>query len=132
MKIGCLGDIVFEVSNEVIKTIRDISWSGSVSIAPHSLHLGNTLQEFTGTNADSFDFKFRVSSFAGANPISEIEKLCKYERSGKPVSLIIGSKAYGRYRWLIQKHKITFEHYDRSGNLIDADISVSLIEYLKE
>lgn len=131
MKVGCLGDIVFEVSDGEIKTIRDASWSGSVSISTHQRHLDNALQEFVGINSDSFEFKIRVSMFLGSDPLKEIEKLLDYERSGTAVQLTIGKTSYGKYRWLISKHKITLEHFDKAGNLVGADITVSLTEYTK-
>lgn len=131
MKIGCLGEIVFEVSDKEIKTIRDASWSGSVSISTHQRHLNSALQEFVGINPDSFEFKIRVSMFLGSDPHKDIEKLLEYERGGIAVPLTIGKTGYGRYRWLVSKHKITLEHFDKMGNLVGADITVSLAEYTK-
>ena len=132
MKIGCLGDIAFEVSDSIIKTIRDMSWSGSASIQTHQRHLGKALPEFVGVNSDAIEFKIRVSKYLGADPNTEIDKLTAYARSGTTVPLTIGTKTYGKYRWLISKHKTTLEHFDKRGNLITADITVSLTEYAKE
>ena len=131
MKIGCLGDIIFEVSDREIKTIRDASWSGSASISTHRRHLGDALQEFIGADPDSFEFKIRISRFLGADPLSDIAKLSEYERKGLAVTLTIGKQCYGKYKWLVKKHTVSFEHYDKTGNLIGADISVSLTEYTK-
>ena len=131
MQVGCLGSIAFQVSDSVIKTIREVSWSGSASISTHSVHLGNSLQEFVGIEPDSIDFKMQVSKFLGADPMEDINALFSYERSGTPVSLTIGTKTYGKYNWLIKKHKVSLEHYDKCGNLIQADITVSLTEYTK-
>lgn len=131
MQVGCLGSIAFQVSDKVIKTLRAVSWSGSASIATHSVHLDNSLQEFVGVEPDSIDFKMQVSKFLGADPMTDIETLFSYERSGTPVSLTIGTKSYGKYKWLIKKHKVAMEYHDKQGNLIQADITVSLTEYTK-
>ena len=132
MTVGCLGDIAFEVSAKSIKTIRDATWSGSASIATHQRHLQNSLQEFVGIDPDSFTFNFRISAWLGSNPLTDISKLFEYERSGTAVRLIIGGRGYGKYRWLIKKHKVTLEHYDKWGNHVGADIAVTLTEYTRE
>lgn len=131
MKIGCLGKIVFEVSDKEMKTIRDASWSSSASIATHQRHLGDALQEFVGSNPDSFEFKIRVSRFLGSDPEKDIETLLGYVREGIVVPLTIGKKSYGKYRWLVQKVGINLENYDRTGNLVGVDLSVTLTEYTK-
>ena len=131
MKIGCLGDIVFNVSDSELKTIRDATWSGSASIATHQRHLVNVLTEFVGIDADSFEFKIRISKFLGSDPLADIKKILQYERYGTALQLTIGKTSYGKYRWLIKKHKVSFEHYDKAGNLVTADVMISLTEYTK-
>lgn len=132
MKIGCLGEIAFEVSDSTIKTLRDVSWSGSASISTHQRHLGKGLAEFVGADPDSIDFKIRVSKYLGADPLADIAKIGQYEKNGTAVPLTIGTKTYGEYRWLIKKHKITLEYFDAKGDLTSADISLTLTEYAKE
>ncbi len=124
--------MIFEVSESVIKTLRDASWSGSVTVQTHQRHLDNALTEFVGVNPDTFEFKIRVSQYLGVDPQEEIAKLFSYERNGTAVPLTIGTKAYGKYRWLITKHKTMFEYYNKDGGLASADITVSLTEYIKE
>lgn len=131
MQVGCLGDIAFEVSNNVIKTIKDVQWSGSVTIQSHARHLNNALQEFVSVDPDGITFSMTLSRYLGADVNSDINKLFDYERSGKAVKFVLGAKTYGKYRWLIKKHKITMEHFDKQGNLASADVNVTLVEYTK-
>lgn len=35
MVVGCLGDMVFEVSEETIETIDNVTWSGSARYSAH-------------------------------------------------------------------------------------------------
>lgn len=132
MKVGCLGNIIFYVSDKSVKTIRDATWSGSANIQTLSRHLNNALTEFVGVNPDSFTFSMRVSRYLGSDPLTEISALFAYERSGTAVPLVIGNKEYGKDKWLIASHKVTLEHYDKQGNLASADISVTLTEYMEE
>lgn len=64
--------------------------------------------------------------------MTAIVQLWQYERDAITAPLVIGDKAYGKYRWTVKKHKIKMEQYDGHGNLILATVSVELLEYLKE
>lgn len=129
MKIGCLGDIVFEVSENVIKTFKDSNWNGSAQIHAHNRHLTNALQEFVGVDPDEFSFTITISKYLGADPIEDISKIFNYERNGIAVPLVIGKKAYGKYLWLIKNHKSKLTRHDGAGNVVSADVTISLTEY---
>lgn len=129
--VGCLGDIVFTVSDQVIKTINNMTWSGSARYATHQRHGTNALTEFVGLDPDQITFDITLSAYLGVNPIAEIVKLWDYERNGIAVPLIIGNKGYGKYRWSIINHKAKMQTFDGRGNVTSATVSVSLQEYLK-
>jgi len=131
MKIGCLGDIAFEVSDRRVQTIENASWSGSVQLTEHKRHLTDALVEYTGRNADTFSFDVKLSAWLGVNPWDALLKIWDYERNATPLPLIIGEKAYGKYKWLIKSHKVKLEETDGSGNLLSCTVSVSLIEYTR-
>ncbi|MCX4265358.1 MAG: phage tail protein [Firmicutes bacterium] len=132
MQVGCLGDIIFQVSDSLVQTLNNAQWNGSARYAAHQRHLQDALTEFCGLEPDTFSFDMVLSAFLGVNPQTEINKIWKYERSGEAVSLVIGSKAYGKYRWSIVSHKAKMQHYDNEGNLLQATVSVSLQEYLQQ
>ena len=130
MQIGCLGDIVFEVSSKTIKTFDRMQWSGSARYSEHQRHLSHALTEFTGLNPDTISFDMVLSLYLGVEPMAELVKLWNYERSGKAVPLVIGDKIYGKYRWTVKSHKTKMQTYDKRGNLTGATVSVELLEYL--
>lgn len=131
MKIGCLGDIAFEVSEQMAHTIENASWSGSVNLTEHKRHLNDALVEYTGRSADTFSFDIKLSAWLGINPMETLNKIWKYEREAIALPLIIGEKGYGKYRWLIKSHKVKMEQYDVNGDLLSCKVSVSLIEYTR-
>lgn len=131
MKVGCLGEIVFSVSGNLVQTLNNAQWSGSARYATHQRHLKDALTEFCGLEPDTFSFDMVLSAFLGVNPQTEINKIWQYERSGEALSLVIGNKAYGKYRWNIVSHKAKMQHYDKEGNLLHATVSINLQEYLK-
>lgn len=133
MKVGSLGGIPFTVSDSQIQTISNgASWAGSAEITAHKVHNGNAVTEFTGLGADTIDLKIKLSAFLGVNPMSLIDQVWAYERSGTALPLILGDKAYGKYRWLIRSHQITMQRHDNRGNLIEATVSLKLVEYQKK
>ncbi|MDR2360501.1 MAG: phage tail protein [Oscillospiraceae bacterium] len=128
--IGALGDIAFSVSSEQAETFSKMQWSGSARISTHQRHMGNALTEFTGRDADTMSFTMTISAYLGVDVMAEIVKIWDAERNGTTLPLVIGEKAYGKYRWLIKSHKTDMQYYDRNGNLTSATVSIQLIEYL--
>lgn len=129
-QIGALGDIVFEVSDKTVRTFQSMSWQGSVRIAEHKRHNMNAMTEFEGIDADVITFKITLSTALGVDPMTELKKIWKYERGGIYVPLVVGDHAYGKNYWLIKNHKTDMQRFDKSGNLISASVTISLIEYL--
>lgn len=131
MIVGCLGDIVFKVSADVVETINNFKWSGSAKYATHQRQGTNAITEFVGLDPDKISFDIMLSAYLGVNPMKELEKIWKTERSGKAVPLVLGEKGYGKYRWNIVSHNITGKYYDGAGNLTQATVSITLQEYLR-
>ena len=75
--VGCLGDIVFTVSDRTIKTIDNVTWSGSARYATHQRHGTHALTEFTGLDPDKMSFDIVLSAYLGVDPITEVVKLWK-------------------------------------------------------
>lgn len=127
--IGTLGDIVFSVSRSKVKTFDGLKWESSAKYATHDRHLKDVLLEYTGTDADTISFTMLFSSYLGVNPMAEITKLLNAERSGKVMRLVIGSKAYGKNKWVITKTSKDLETFDKRGSLLVAKVNVSLKAY---
>ncbi len=133
MEIGNFGSVYFEVSPEVIKTLRDLSRQGSADIQSHKRHLNVDLPEYVGRGLDTTSFNIRLSKYLGASdPKSDEKTLINYCRNGSAQSLILGGERFGDYKWLISKYKSTYEHHDASGGIVTIDMSITLTEYPKE
>ena len=132
MKVGTLGDIVFQVSDETVLTLRNVKWTESADYSTHKRHGGTTLNEYTGSGVGAFTFSIRLSEFLGVSTVEQIKQILKYLREGETLRLVIGRKIYGRYRWVITKSAITMEYFDKRGNLTQADVQLTLSEYIKK
>jgi phage protein U len=106
-----------------------MKWDSTAQYASHNRHLKDILLEFTGTDADKITFSMSFSVFLGIDPISQITKLLNAERSGKVMRLVIGKKAYGKNKWVITGTSKALERFDNKGNLLIAQVNVSLLAY---
>ena len=135
--IGYLGKdagsgILFVVSREVFRTPKNMKWSGSARYAAHERHITHALTEFTGLNPDQFSFDILLTAELGVDPLKEIVKIWDAERNGEALGLVIGGKAYGKFRWNITKHETKMEYMDKAGDMYAVEVSVELVEYLKQ
>ena len=130
--VGCPGQMVFQVSQEVLETIDGLEWSGSARYAVHQRHNQNALTEFTGLDPDKITFSMFLSQALGVDAMAELVKLWNYERKGESVYLVLGEKCYGKCKWNLVSHKIQAKNYDKYGNLESAEVSVELQEYLRK
>lgn len=125
--IGSLGGVVFSVSTNRVKTFDDLKRSSSAKYASHNRHLKDTLLEFTGNDPDKITFTMALSAFLGVNPQSEISTLRAAARAGRIMHLVIGRKSYGN--WVISSLSIDYDRVDNKGNVLTANVSVSLTAY---
>ena len=134
--IGYLGKdassgIQFVVSREEFRTPMNMTWNGSARYATHERHVTHALTEFVGLDPDNFTFDILLTSELGVNPLEEVVKIWNYERDGEALGLVIGGKAYGKYRWNIKNHKTKIEYTDKAGDMYAVEVSVELLECLK-
>lgn len=127
--IGSLGDTVFSVSRNQVKTFDDMSWESSANYSAHDRHLKDPILEFTGTGADTISFSMYFSVFLGVDPLAEIGKLLDAERNGKVMTLIIGTKKYGRHKWVITGTSKKLIKFDNKGKLLIASVDIKLTAY---
>ena len=129
--VGCLGDIIFTVSDQTVRTLDNWKWSGSARYSVHQRHMGRPLTEFTGLDPDKITFDMTLLAELGVDPLEEVIRIWRYERGGTAVPLTIGKHAYGYYRWNVVSHEMTTKYTDPEGNLMGVVVSVTLQEYLK-
>ena len=114
MIVGCLGDLIFQVSSDTVMTVSNFVESASTRYAIQ------------------LTFDIELSEYLGVYPQSAINILWGYIRSGQPVSMVLGRTVYGKWRWVIKSMAIKMKHTDKDGTWTHTTVSVTLIEYLAQ
>lgn len=127
-QIGTLGDIVFSVSKNTVKTFDGLQIESKTNYAKHTRHNKKPLLEFQYNDTDTASFSIYLSVFLGVNPKTMQTKIDKYRKQGKILSLVIGGKKYGT-KWVITAHSKGYKKFDNKGNLLIAESKISLEEY---
>lgn len=125
--IGALGNVVFSVSPNVVKTFDGFKRSVSPKFANHNRHLKETLLEYTGNDPDKISFSMMFSVFLGTDPQTELSKLRAAARAGRIMHLVIGRESFGN--WVITGLSSTRERIDNKGNTLVATADISLTAY---
>lgn len=130
--IGSLGsNIIFEVSNQTVKTFDGMTWSTQADYAEIDRHMLDDLKEFCGMKNETITFSITFSLSMGVNPEKEYIKLLNACRNAEILPLLIGTKLYGKYRWVITSISNKLTNFDSRGNLLSCTCDVTLGEYAK-
>lgn len=129
--VGAIGDVPFFVSSSKVQSFASVTWNGSANVSEHKRLNGNALTQPTGLSADNMKIEIYLSSALGIDPQDAIAKLFAMKRAFTPVTVVLGEKTYGKYKWLIKDVSVSMEQFDVNGNLATAKVSVSIIEYLR-
>ena len=122
--------IVFKVSANKVRTFDDLKIDSKTNYAKHTRHLKKPLLEFQYNDADTASLTIYLSAFLGVNPKKMQNKIDKYRKKGKILTLVIGGKKYGS-QWVITGHTKDYEKFDNQGNLLIAKSTLSLEQYAK-
>lgn len=129
--IASLGDIVFEVSDEQVRTFKGLKYNVGARYQTHNRIGNKPLLEFSGVDVETLSMNIKLSAFHGLNPRKEMKTLNDACRNGKLLRFILGGKQFGSYRWVITKVNNSLERIDNKGNILSIEVSLTLNSYAK-
>lgn len=129
--IGSLGEVVFEVSTERVRTFRDFQIQRSAKYSEHSIHGRKGLLEFTGLSAASMSFSIRLDAGLGVNPKEELNTLHDILNKHKAVPFILDGEPQGDGLWVLEGLDENHEIIDKHGTSIAVEVSLKLKEYIE-
>ncbi|MDP5277137.1 phage tail protein [Chengkuizengella axinellae] len=128
--IGTFGDVVFEVSDQHVRTFQDFTRNTQARWAEHNIIGDYPKPEFIGPGRDSITFKMRFDVSHGMNPRDEMTKLLVMCKNGQAETLIIGELPMGAFKWVIDSVSQVWKHTDNQGNVLVGTVDVTLKEYI--
>lgn len=129
--VGSLGDVAFEVSDKMIRTIDGYRRSASARIAQHEITGRKAISEFIGPSLESISFQMKLSRQWGVVPERELETLRKYRDEGEVLLFMLNNKVVGENKWLIESIDESVDHFGMRGEILMVTVSVSLVEYVE-
>lgn len=129
--VGTLGSVEFTVSENKIRTFRDLSFTHSASYAEHKILGRKTLLEFTGINASSCSMKILLDAQFGVNPAEELQTLYEAMNKHEAIAFTLGGQVMGAGLWVIENLNETHSIIGAGGALMQAEVNLSLKEYIE-
>lgn len=127
--IGSLGEITFECSSEVFRTIKDYKREVKARYAEHKLVMKTPALEFLGADTQEISFRMIFSASLGVNPREESARLQKMCTEGEAMPLVLGSEVIGDGLWVVESVSESATAWDNKGNILLSEVDVRLKSY---
>ncbi len=128
MRVGSLGDIVFEVSRDGrVVTPHEFSLESKARFETHQVIGAMPRLEFLSPDISTMSLPIRLRADLGVNPWQESERIDAVCREGKAQRLILCGVNFGMYVLESFSRQV---RYASGGNIFSVDMTLSLKEYV--
>ena len=131
-QIGSLGDIVFTVTRDEVRTFHNYRRSTKARFASHEVIGKKPILEYIAPEGEEITFTMQLHVGLGVNPAEETAKLRKLCEKGEPMQLIFGNEPVGMHMWVIESLGESAERIDHGGRILVTQVELTLKEYLPE
>ena len=129
--IGTLGrEIVFEVSDETVMTISELSRTVSGRWAVHETSDVKPRPEFLGPGLQGVSLSIHLSAMLGVKPRAVIEAVEKKVENGDAEYLVLGTAPVSANPFRITESSEAWNAIYHRGELVKADLTLTLEEYV--
>lgn len=131
MAIGHIGKtVVFETSDAKILNFKKMQRTVKGRWASHSRVGKKPKKQFLGPDADQLTFTITLNAEHGVKPRKTVENIEKLIRTGKPQTVVIGSKKVGFNKYAITEISESWETILNRGEVVKITCDITLEEYL--
>ncbi|MDR3353942.1 MAG: phage tail protein [Synergistaceae bacterium] len=129
MKVGAFGDVVFEVSDSVVRTFKDFQKTTAPRWAVHSILGHSPVAEFVGPGQTeiSLPVVFNALLLGGKTIEDELEEIEKMAAEGTVGTLVIGERVIGKF--YLDNVSETVSRFGGKGEFTHAEATLSLKHY---
>lgn len=124
--------VIFEVSDKKIYTVSNFKRTNKMNFAKNNVLQKKPISEYVGQELDTISFDIVLRVEFGIDPRTEFDKLIRIQRDGVVITLVIGGKGFGTYRWIITGLDLKFENIDAIGYCTAISCSINLEEYAQK
>lgn len=126
--LGIFGGLRFEVSTLKVMTLRDMKRRARARYATHEVFGQKSVLEYVGLEPDEITFDVQLIEAMGVDVQEEMAKMLDILRGGEEHFLILGTHAYGQYKWVLESADFKHEYTDAKGNPIIVTASLTFKE----
>lgn len=131
MAIGHIGkSVVFETSDRKILNFTKMQRIVKGRWASHSRLGKKPKKQFLGPDADQLTFSITLNAEHGVQPRKTIENIEKLIQTGKPQTVVIGSKKVGANKYAITEISEDWDTILNRGEVVKITCDITLEEYL--
>lgn len=124
--LGAWGDIVFEVSEQTIRGLKDLSRTSTWKYAEHEIVKGKNRLQTLGRQLDEVEIK-AVLAHPFCKPAQDLKKLKEKADAKKAYPLVIGDEYFGEF--VLTELSENWLETDSEGHPRVVEISMKLKEY---
>ena len=128
-QLGSLGDVVFEVSEETVRTFDEFVQTSAGRWVVHEPIKSQPKTEFLGPAQGQIEFTIRLSAALGVDPRDEKKRIEKMAREGKHAPLMIAMEPISNCHWYVERCETTYIWVNGQGQLEYADMHLTVREY---
>lgn len=131
MAIGHIGKtVVFETSDARILNFKKMQRTVKGRWASHSRVGKKPRKQFLGPDADQIKFTITLNAEHGVRPRKTVENIEKLIQTGKPQTVVIGSRKVGTNKYVITDMSESWETILNQGEVVKISCDITLEEYL--
>jgi hypothetical protein len=131
VSIAVFGSKVFDVTQNKIHTFEDFQYGSSFETEKQEA-IGKKPSTYDkGPGLNTIGFKIKLNVEHGINPRREIDEWENMKDSKIAHPFILGGRPLGGNKWRILNIQASEEIIDNKGNMLYAEITVSLEEYVR-
>ena len=131
MAIGHIGKtVVFETSDMKILNFKKMQRTVKGRWASHSRVGRKPKKQFLGPDADQLTFTITLNAEHGVKPRKTVDNIEKLIQTGKPQTVVIGSKRVGTNKYAITEISESWDTILNHGEVVKITCDITLEEYL--
>ena len=132
MLVGYMDDIPFITSGFLVRTFDEWNKGSEARWEKHDLMGRKPVLEFIGPDVEEISFKMLLRQDLGVDPRTEIRRLEVMRDEGAVFPLVLGNHTVGDHFWVLTSLSAQVTYWNKYGNPLSAEVSVTLREYAEE